>query len=182
LPLFRGRIYTTKSNYNLGVFNLDEIRYAGFWIRFLASFLDTLFLAVPIGIIIYLLSGGEWFDFAQYQQNIQAAMAGNASKALGNSPQMSLKWELLFEFSILIATIVFWRRFKGATPGKQFVGIKIVDAKSFKDIDNKQAITRSIGYIPSTLFFLLGFIMVAFRDDKRSLHDLLANTCVIYKV
>jgi uncharacterized RDD family membrane protein YckC len=26
----------------------------------------------------------------------------------------------------------------------------------------------------------MGFIMVAFRDDKRGLHDLLAGTVVIY--
>jgi uncharacterized RDD family membrane protein YckC len=61
------------------------------------------------------------------------------------------------------------------------VHIKIVDAKTFEDIDNKQAITRSFGYIVSTLFFLIGFIMVAFRSDKRALHDLLASTAVIYE-
>ncbi|MEA1956630.1 MAG: RDD family protein [Campylobacterota bacterium] len=160
---------------------MNEIRYAGFWIRFLASFFDTLFLAVPVGVVIYIFSGGNWFDFAQYQQNMQAAMAGNASLALNNSPQMSIKWELLFEVSVLVVTIIFWRKWRGATPGKRFVNIKIVDAKTFQDIDNKQAITRSIGYIASTFIFLIGFLMVAFRKDKRSLHDLLADTCVIYE-
>ncbi|HIC12614.1 MAG TPA: hypothetical protein EYO75_04465 [Sulfurimonas sp.] len=47
-------------------------------------------------------------------------------------------------------------------------------------ITNQQAISRSIGYIASTFSFLIGFIMVAFRDDKRGLHDLLAGTVVIY--
>jgi uncharacterized RDD family membrane protein YckC len=60
------------------------------------------------------------------------------------------------------------------------VHIKVVDAKSFKDITNKQAITRSLGYIPSTLLFGVGFLMVAFRKDKRALHDLLASSAVIY--
>ena len=160
---------------------MKEVKYAGFWIRFLASFFDTLFLAVPIAIVIYILSGGEWFDLTQYQQNLQSAMAGNASSALNNSPKISLKWEIFFELSTLIITMLFWRKYKGATPGKKFVHIKIVDAKTFKDIDNKQALTRSIGYIASTFIFLIGFLMVAFRKDKRSLHDLLANTCVIYE-
>ena len=159
---------------------MQEIRYAGFWIRFLASFFDTLFLAIPVAIVVYILSGGSWFDFSQYQQNMQAAMAGNASLALDNPPQTSMKWELIFEVLVLVISMLFWRKYKGATPGKRFVRIKIVDAKTFKDIDNQQAITRSIGYIASTFFFLFGFIMVAFRKDKRSLHDLLANTCVIY--
>lgn len=107
-------------------------------------------------------------------------MSGNATKALASQPQMSLKWELLFEVVVLLITMLFWRRWKGATPGKKFVHIKIVDAKTLKEIDNQQAITRSIGYIVSTLALLIGFFMVAFRKDKRGLHDLLAGTVVIY--
>lgn len=157
----------------------QEVRYAGFWIRFIASFLDTLFLALPVGIVIYFLSDGNWFDFAQYQQNIQMAMSGNPH-ALDNQPHTSFKWELLFEVAVLVVTVIFWEKWRGATPGKKFVHIKVVDAKTFKDITNKQAITRSLGYIPSTLLFCFGFLMVLFRKDKRALHDLLADTAVIY--
>ena len=160
---------------------MKDIRYAGFWVRFIASFLDTLFLAVPIAVVIYFISGGEWFDFAQYQQNMQAAMAGHASAALQNQPKMSMRWELLFEVAVLLVTVIFWRRWRGATPGKKFVHIKIVDAKTYEDIDNKQAIIRTIGYLASTFAFLIGFLMVAFRGDKRGLHDLLAGTIVVYE-
>ncbi|WP_294966167.1 RDD family protein [Sulfurimonas sp.] len=159
---------------------MNEVRYAGFWIRFFASFLDTLFLALPVAVVIYFLSDGNWFDFSQYQQNIAYAMSGNASKALASQPQTSLKWELLFEVAVLLVTMLFWKKFKGATPGKKFVHIKIVDADTLKDINNTQAITRSVGYIVSTLALLIGFIMVAFRSDKRGLHDLFAGTVVIY--
>ncbi len=159
---------------------MSEVRYAGFWVRFVASFLDTLFLALPIAIVIYFLSDGNWFDFSQYQQNMQMAMSGNIH-ALDSQPKMSMKWELLFEFAILIITILFWKKFKGATPGKKYVKIKIVDAKTHQDINNQQAITRSIGYIVSTIPLLAGFIMVGFRKDKRGLHDLLADTVVIYE-
>lgn len=158
---------------------MQEVKYAGFWVRFAASFFDTLFLALPLGVVIYFLSGGEWFDFSQYQQNIQAAMAGNATAALSNSPDMSIKWELLFEVSVLLVTVIFWRKWRGATPGKKYMNIKIVDAKTHQDINNKQAITRSLGYVISTLILLIGFLMVAFRKDKRALHDLLADTIVI---
>ena len=157
----------------------QEVRYAGFWIRFIASFLDTLFLALPVAIVIYFLSDGNWFDFAQYQQNMQLAMSGNPH-ALDNQPKTSFTWELIFEISVLVITVIFWDKWRGATPGKKMVHIKVVDAKSFKDIINKQAITRSLGYIPSTLLLGVGFLMVAFRKDKRALHDLLASTAVIY--
>ena len=159
----------------------NEIKYAGFWIRFLASFLDTFFLALPVGIIIYFLSDGNWFNLSQYQQNIQFALSGNAAKALASQPQVSLKWEILFEVAVILVTILFWRSNKGATPGKKFVSIKIVDAKTLQEIDAKQAITRSLGYIASILIFMIGFLMVAFRKDKRGLHDLLAGTIVIYE-
>jgi len=160
---------------------MKDIRYVGFWVRFMASFFDTLFMAVPIAVVIYFMSGGEWFDFSQYQQNLQAAMAGHATAALENQPQMSMKWELLFEVAVLLITIIFWRKWRGATPGKKFVHIKIVDAKTYEDIDNKQAVIRTIGYLASTFAFMIGFLMVAFRKDKRGLHDLLAGTIVIYE-
>ncbi len=159
---------------------MREVRYAGFWIRFLASLLDTLFLALPVAIVIYFLSDGNWFDFSQYQQNMMMAMSGN-THALDKQPQTSMQWEMLFEITTLLVTLLFWKRWRGATPGKKFVHIKIVDAKTLKDINNIQAITRSFGYIVSTLAFLLGFIMVAFRRDKRGFHDLLAGTVVIYE-
>ena len=159
---------------------MENIKYAGFWIRFVASFLDTLFLALPVGILIYFLSDGNWFDLVQYQQNIQMAMSGNPH-ALDNQPRTSYTWELIFEISVLVVTILFWKRWRGATPGKKFVHIKIVDANTLQDIDNKQAITRSLGYIPSILLLGMGFFMVALRKDKRALHDLLAGTAVIYE-
>ena len=158
----------------------QNIKYAGFWIRFAASLFDTLFLAVPIGLIIYTLSGGSWFDMASFGQNIQAALRGDAQNALMLQPTKSLAWELAFEFSILIITAAFWRRWSGATPGKRFVGIKVVDAKSFGEVSMKQAITRSLGYIPALLLLGAGFIIIIFRKDKRGMHDMMADTAVIY--
>ena len=158
----------------------DAVVYAGFWARSVASLYDTLFLAVPIGAVVYLLSGGEWFDFSAYTQNMRYAMHGNAAAALTHMPQTSLKWELLFEAAVMVSVILFWRRWRGATPGKRALGMTVVDAKSFGAIDNRQAVIRSLGYIASTLMLLMGFFMVAFRRDKRALHDLMAGTAVIY--
>jgi len=76
---------------------MNETKYAGFWIRFSASFVDTIFLALPVAIVIYFLSDGNWFDFAQYQQNMAYALNGNAAKALSSQPQTSLKWELFLK-------------------------------------------------------------------------------------
>ena len=159
---------------------MTKVRYAGFGIRFIASFMDTLFLALPIGIVIYFLSDGNWFDFTQYKQNILAAMSGNVNKAITNMPQVDRTWDVINFIVLITVSMIFWKKWRGATPGKRFANIKIVDAKTFRGIDNKQAITRSFGYLVSTFTFLIGFLMVLFREDKRGLHDLLAGTAVIY--
>lgn len=160
---------------------MTEIKYAGFFIRLFASFIDTLVLALPLAFFIYLLSNGEWFDIEQYKTSIFYAMNGN-TKAVISQPEFSLQWELLFEFSVLIVTLLFWEKYKGATPGKKILKIKIVDALTFEDITNKQAITRSFGYIVSSIPFFLGFFLILFRRDKRALHDILAHTVVIKEV
>lgn len=158
---------------------MNEVKYAGFWIRFIAAFLDTLLVALPVGVIVYVLSDGSWFDLSLYQQNLQMAMAGNPH-ALDKQPDPSFFWELIFEISVFVVTIIFWEKWRGATPGKKLMRIKIIDKKTHKDISNKQAITRSLGYIPSMAIFFIGFLMVAFRKDKRALHDMLAGTLVVY--
>ncbi len=158
---------------------MNNITYAGFWIRFIASLLDFFILALPIGVVIYFLSDGNWFDFAQYQQNMNMAMSGNPH-ATDIQPKTSTEWELLFQLSVLAITLFFWKKWSGATPGKKMLHIKIVDATTFGAISNKQAIIRSLGYVLSTLPLLFGFFMAVLRKDKRTLHDLVAGTAVIY--
>ncbi|MEA1918289.1 MAG: RDD family protein, partial [Campylobacterota bacterium] len=150
-----------------------EAIHAGFWVRFVASLLDTLFIAVPIGVIVYLLSDGQWMNFDQFKQAIQMAQYGNID-ALEHRPQTDMRWELLFELLMAIVIIVFWKRWAGATPGKHIVGIEVVNASDLGPLSNKQLIIRYIGYIVSIIPLMIGFFMVAFRSDKRALHDLLA--------
>lgn len=156
-----------------------EVRYAGFFVRFIASILDTLIIALPIGIVVYFLSDGNWFDFSDYFHALQLAQQGDIN-ALNSLPQTTFSWELVFEIAVLAVTVIFWRRWRGATPGKKMVGITIVDAYTFQEITNQQAIARSLGYIPSTLLLGFGFLMIAIRPDKRALHDIIAGTAVIH--
>jgi uncharacterized RDD family membrane protein YckC len=158
-----------------------NIHYAGFWVRFLATLIDTAVFIVPIGFMIYLLSGGEWLDFSQLSQSISLVSENAMAASLQAMPKASMKWESLFELSIAGVTLLFWKRWAGATPGKKMLGIHVVDAKTYKEMTNKQAIIRYIGYIVSTIPLAMGFVMVGFRKDKRALHDLLADTVVIYK-
>jgi len=163
-----------------GLYVNDETVPAGFWVRCVATILDTLFIALPLGVLVYVLSDGQWMNLDQFKQAIEMAQYGNVN-ALNHTPQTDMKWELLFEFLTAVVIIVFWRRWAGATPGKHIMGIEVVNAKDLMPLSNKQLIIRYIGYIISTLPFMIGFFMVAFRHDKRALHDLLAGTSVIYR-
>ncbi len=158
-----------------------DIRFAGFWVRFLATWIDTAVLVLPLGLIVYALSGGEWFNFPDISESMTYAQHGQALAALQSMPKANMKWESLFELAIAGVTILFWKKFSGATPGKKLLGIHVVDAKTLQEINNKQAIIRYIGYIISTIPLAIGFLMVGFRKDKRALHDLLAETVVIYR-
>jgi len=158
-----------------------NIRYAGFWVRFLATWIDMAIFVLPIGFVIYVISGGNLVDFSSFSQSIAYAQEGKTLDALQHMPRASAKWEPIFELLIAAVTIVFWKKWAGATPGKKLLGIYVVDAQTHGEINNKQAIIRYISYIISTIPLAIGFIMVAFHKQKRSLHDILADTLVIYK-
>ncbi len=136
---------------------------------------------VPIALFVYFLSGGKLFDFSDFSLSIELAQQGNTLGALQHMPKLSGTWEPVLELLVAVITIVFWKRWAGATPGKRLLGIHVVDAKSLGEINNKQAIIRYIGYIVSSLPLGFGFLMVAFHKEKRALHDILADTVVIYR-
>ncbi|MBD1379703.1 RDD family protein [Bacillus sp. IB182487] len=63
------------------------------------------------------------------------------------------------------------------TLGKRIMGLKIVDENGNRVKAGKSWL-RYIGYIPSGILYI-GFIMIAFTDGKRGLHDMIANTYVV---
>ena len=74
-------------------------------------------------------------------------------------------------------TVGFWFA-AAATPGKMALGLRIVMADG-RRLQPWALIVRYIGtYISATLVFI-GYLMIAFRADKRALHDLIAGTMVI---
>ncbi len=160
-----------------------HVRYAGFWVRFVASMIDTVVVGLPLVYLIYIISNGNYMNIASLLDAFKTAQAGNVNMTmyyLNQNGHNSLFWEVVTETLLAFVVTVFWKNFRGATPGKKIMKIKIVDAKTLQPISTSQALVRFIGYIISTLPLCFGFVMIAFRDDKRGIHDLLAKTCVIY--
>ncbi|HEX7364168.1 MAG TPA: RDD family protein [Dehalococcoidia bacterium] len=83
--------------------------------------------------------------------------------------------------AIVVISIAYWLGFwvwRGQTPGKMAVGIKIIRTDS-SPVKWQCAVRRCLGYIVSTLTLFLGFVWVAFDARKQGVHDRIADTYVV---
>jgi uncharacterized RDD family membrane protein YckC len=137
--------------------------YGGFWIRAVGKIIDSLIQGV-FGILLVLV----FIPFLDLN-------AGPDN--LGMIVWMGLQGGgILFA----LAYSVFFLGKYGATPGKMAVGLKVVTSDG-EPIDYKRAAARYFAEILSGLICYIGYIMVAFDDERRALHDRLCDTRVIYK-
>lgn len=149
--------------------NQSEVKYAGFWIRFLAFIIDSvvfcLVLAIPFA---FLFDGGN--------VNIDLAAGPQALEKL-----LPLLQQMLMQNAVLLLVYVFfWVKFF-ATPAKLILGLQIVDANTLGALSIARSIVRYLGYFVALLPFGLGFIWVGLDAKKRGFHDLMAGSVVIYK-
>lgn len=76
----------------------------------------------------------------------------------------------------LIDALLTWKF--AQTPGKKAYTMKIVDAKTFENISFLRAILRFVAFLFSATI-VFGLLLSFYRKDKKTLHDLIANTVVI---
>ena len=142
-----------------------ELKYAGFWRRLLAFFIDYLLLFALLAPFLYLIYGHTYF--------LWLAKVKGFFEIYGAADLLLAK---ILPFLLLV---VFWRRL-GATPGKILLDCRVVDAQTLENISFKSAFIRAAGYIISALPVYLGFIWIAFDKRKQGLHDKLAGTLVLH--
>ena len=138
-----------------------EPRYVGFWLRVVATIVDSIWTGIVIGAVVFALFGDEIMAIAE----------------LGSEASPEEATAALSAYGIIIG---FWM-WKSATPGKMHVSAEIVDAKTLGKPGTGQFIVRYIGYFVSSLLFGLGFLWVAFDRRKQGWHDKMAGTVVIKK-
>lgn len=146
--------------------------YAGFWIRVCANFLDGLILAIPsffINYIAYAIAGPKDIAFLEYLSD-------------PNTPI----WSNHQTVGLILATIVgvmyygYMTSKYQATLGKMILGLKVVGLDE-QPISFGRAVGRYFAYNLSGLIFYIGYIMVAFDNQKQGLHDKICKTYVVYK-
>ena len=88
------------------------------------------------------------------------------------------------QLAILVFSLLYFAGFESsklqATPGKLVVGVRVTDAAGAR-IGIGRALGRTLGKVLSSIILTIGFIMAAFTDRKRALHDMLAGTLVSYR-
>ena len=143
----------------------------GFWIRFVARFIDGIIVSVirfPIALVLNLVMvGGS--SATQGNQQAQAGVLGAVFVV-----------QLVVSFGITLGFFGWFYRNKGATPGKLLLGLRVVDAQTGTFIGWGQTFMREIvGWIVDGFTLLIGVIIAGFRSDKRALHDMVAGTQVL---
>jgi len=144
-----------------GVSVAGAMNYAGFWIRFGALAIDAIILGiansllfVPLGILI-------------------PASEDNSFLFLSFMPLL-----ILVQYAIPAVYDTWFVGKYGATPGKMACNLKVV-VEDGSQITYMRAFGRHFAKWISSMILAIGFIMAAFDDEKRTLHDRICETRVV---
>lgn len=141
------------------------LAFAGFWIRFWAKLIDGFFILIAVAA----LSVGV-FVFMGLTLKEEAFNP--------DSPVFLFFYPILW--SIQIAYSVWFLGRYSATPGKMLTGLKVVTSDG-NPMTYKRAFGRFFAELLSSFTCNIGYIMAAFDEEKRALHDRICDTRVIRK-
>ncbi|MBI2783626.1 MAG: RDD family protein [Gammaproteobacteria bacterium] len=136
-----------------------ELEYVGFWVRVVASLIDTVLMVLIITPLLAAVYGRGYVEMS--------------IGTVPGTPDLLLSWVLP-----AVAVIAFWVA-RQATPGKMVFSARIVDARTGREPSAGQCIGRYLAYFVSSIPFCLGFLWVAIDRRKQGWHDKLAGTVVV---
>jgi uncharacterized RDD family membrane protein YckC len=131
---------------------------AGFWVRFLAYFMDAVILTVVFAVVWTTISGEPVTNFLEPNEGFTTAEI----------------YRLLAEMLYFTIAIAIW----STTLGKRPLRLYVVRTDGSR-VGVLRAAARFFAYFVSILTLGIGFIMIGVRKDKRGLHDLICDTVVI---
>lgn len=145
------------------------VHYGGFWIRVLAAIVD----AIVMNIVIWLLMAVFGISLFEGMMTGDPSAMGPASGTMGFVNLLAFLIGLAYAAGFIASPLQ-------ATPGKLLVKLKVTDSNGQR-LGIGRAIGRELAKYLSAIILLIGFIMVAFTDRKRGLHDMIAGTLVMYR-
>ena len=131
--------------------NVATAEKAGFWIRFVAIFIDGIIVGIvttAIGAILNLNTNGR--------SGLQILLG-------------------------LVYYVYFWSNsgpWPGQTIGSKLLNIRVIRTDG-SDLSISQALIRYVGFVISAICLLIGLIWAAFDANKQGWHDKIAGTYVV---
>jgi uncharacterized RDD family membrane protein YckC len=152
-----------------GVTQPGTFVYGNFWPRFAAKFLDGLILGMA-GMLINVALGLVLLGTANYFTGVATAArsAAMAFQIVSN----------LLGIGLGLAYSMFFISRYSATPGKMALGLKLVRSDG-SPLSIGRIIGRHFAEWLSSLTLLIGYIIAAFDEERRALHDRICDTRVI---
>ena len=148
----------------LGAWGMLPARYGGFWIRWGAIILDTLILSPVLIALVF--------------ARLYIAPAGGFYSR-GDNFLNSLLWQLP-SYAVIAAYEIFFVGHYAATPGKLICGLQVVRGDGSR-VTYGRATGRFFARFLTKITLYIGYLIAAFDGEKRSLHDYVCDTRVVYK-
>ena len=145
--------------------------YGGFWIRLGAYLIDAIILFMVENIVMFAVIGRSAFP-APVQPDPEHPFAALA-------PMMGVLFTSMAINTVITAAYFtfFWGKM-GASPGMLALGLKVVRPNG-APISFGRALGRYFGTVLSSFTLCIGFIIIAFDQEKRALHDMICDTRVV---
>jgi uncharacterized RDD family membrane protein YckC len=148
--------------------------YGGFWIRFVAAFIDGIILAVTSSAVQLLLLGSVYRPFA----NMREPMPPDQALAAFGALMGTLALSMLIGVAIGASYEGFFVSRVGATPGKMALGLKVVRPNG-GPVSPGRAFGRYFAKWLSSMTLGIGYIIAGFDAEKRAMHDMIVDTRVV---
>lgn len=147
--------------------------YSGFFRRAIALIIDLFIVSLPTMFLFAPITALQavMLQTSPTQSTAQTALLGATL----------LSWQVVF---IVLAWLyfAFWESgAKQSTWGKRLMGIKVVGASGERIGFGRATARFFCKSFLSPLFFQIGYIMAAFTNRKRALHDMIVETYVVEK-
>lgn len=154
---------------------------SGIGTRFIALLVDSLIVGVALMVIITTMFAGMFAGIA-----IEVA-SRSESADISDERRVALMLQMLsgIMLAVLISMLITWGYFvlftgiRGQTPGKMFMGIKVVDEQGNVPGIGRALLREVIGRFLSGIIFYLGYLWAAWDPRGQAWHDKIAGTLVV---
>jgi len=145
------------------------LEYGGFWIRFVAKFIDNIILGIV-----------QWAIMIPASMMMAPGMLESGEQFPTSGFFAFMGFQIILGISLPAAyTTFFIGRFR-ATLGKMACRLQVVTPEGGR-VSYARALGRFFSEMISSMILAIGYIMAAFDDEKRTLHDRICSTRVVRK-